>query len=49
MMSLTNKKGVALVLLVIAITFIGMIGVGIISLMGAKQKSYPFQVQSYQA
>jgi hypothetical protein len=48
-MLLTDKKGVALVLLVIVITITGIIGAGIISLMGAKQKSYPFQVQSYQA
>jgi Tfp pilus assembly protein PilV len=49
MMLLTDKKGVVLVLLVIVITITGVIGAGIISLMGAKQKSYPFQVQSYQA
>jgi hypothetical protein len=46
---LFNKKGIALILLIIVITITSIIGAGIVSFMGAKQKSYPFQIQSYQA
>jgi len=46
---LFNKRGVALVILIIAMTLIAVLGAGVVSFMGAKQKSYPFQIQSYQA
>jgi hypothetical protein len=44
-----NKKGVALIILIITITIVAVMGAGIVSFMGAKQKSYTLQVQSYQA
>ena len=48
-MTLSNKRGAALVILIIVITITGLIGAGILSMMGAKQRSYAFQLQSYQA
>ena len=48
-MMLSNNKGAALVILIIVITITGLIGAGILSMMGAKQRSYVFQLQSYQA
>ena len=44
---LFNNKGIALIILIIAMTLISLLGAGIVSFMGAKQKSYPFQVNSY--
>ncbi|MCX6256278.1 MAG: hypothetical protein NTV31_17655 [Bacteroidia bacterium] len=49
MKMLSNKKGIALVILIIAMTLIAVLGAGIVSFMGAKHKSYPFQVNSYRA
>ncbi len=48
-MMLFNERAVALVILIIVITVTALIGAGVVSFMGAKQKSYPYQVQSYQA
>jgi hypothetical protein len=48
-MTLSNNRGAALVILIIVITITGLIGAGILSMMGAKQRSYAFQLQSYQA
>jgi hypothetical protein len=48
-MMLSNKRGAALIILIIVITITGLIGAGILSMMGAKQRSYAFQLQSYQA
>ena len=48
-MTLSNKRGAALIILIIVITITGLIGAGILSMMGAKQRSYAFQLQSYQA
>jgi hypothetical protein len=45
----SNKRGAALIILIIVITITGLIGAGILSMMGAKQRSYAFQLQSYQA
>lgn len=44
-----TEKGVSLIMLIISITITSIIGAGIVSFMGAKQKSYPYQIQSYQA
>jgi len=46
---LSNKRGIALIMLVITMTIIGLIGASIASLMGAKHKELPFQVNSYNA
>jgi hypothetical protein len=47
-MQLSNK-GIALIILIIAMTLTGLMGAAIVSIMGAKQKSYPSQAHSYQA
>lgn len=44
-----TEKGISLIILIISITIMSIIGAGIVSFMGAKQKSYPYQIQSYQA
>jgi len=44
-----NKRGVSLIVLIIAITLMGLLGAGIASIIGSKQKSYPLQAHSYQA
>jgi hypothetical protein len=49
MKMLFNNKGISLVILIFAMTFLGLLGAGMVSFMGAKQKSYPFQVNSYKA
>ena len=49
MKTLSNNKGVALIILIISMTLISLLGAGMVSFMGAKQKSYPFQVNSYRA
>jgi len=47
-MWLTNK-GFSLIVLIVAITLTSLLGVGIVSFMGAKQKTLVPQVQAYQA
>ena len=49
MKMLFTERGAALIVLVIVIVIIGIMGTGVVSIMGVKQRSYPFQVQSYQA
>jgi hypothetical protein len=49
MKMLSNKKGIALVILIIAMTLIAILGAGVVSFMGAKQRGYPFQLNSYKA
>jgi len=44
-----TDKGLSLVVLIIIITVFGFLATGIVSFIGAKQKSYPVHVQSYQA
>ncbi|HOV89452.1 MAG TPA: hypothetical protein PKW07_01915 [Syntrophorhabdaceae bacterium] len=44
-----TEKGVSLVILIVIITVIGALGAGIVSFMGAKQRSYLLQAQAYQA
>jgi hypothetical protein len=49
MRMLFTERGASLIVLVIVIVAIGIIGAGVVSLMGVKQRSYPLQAQSYQA
>jgi type II secretory pathway component PulK len=44
-----TEKGISLVVLIVAITVMSILGAGIASLVGSRQKSYPMQVHSYQA
>jgi len=44
-----TEKGISLVVLIIAITLTSLLGVGIVSFMGAKQKTLVPQAQTYQA
>jgi hypothetical protein len=44
-----TEKGISLVVLIIAITLTSLLGVGIVSFMGAKQKALVPQAQTYQA
>ncbi len=45
----TNEKGVALIALICVVVLLGIIGIGLVSVMTSKQKSYPIQALSYQA
>jgi len=49
MKMLFNKKGIALVILIIAMTLIAVLGAGVVSFMGAKQRGFVFQINSYRA
>lgn len=44
-----TEKGTSLIILVIIIVVVGILGTGLVSIMGAKQRAYPVQAQSYQA
>jgi len=44
-----TEKGISLVVLIVAITLTSLLGVGIVSFMGAKQKTLVPQAQTYQA
>jgi len=44
-----TERGASLVILIIIIVTLGILGTGIVSIMGVKQRSYPLQAQSYQA
>lgn len=44
-----TEKGISLVILIVAITLTSLLGAGIISFMGAKQKTLVPQAQTYQA
>lgn len=46
---LSNNKGIALIILIIAITFTSFLGIGIASFVGSRQKSLVPLAQSYQA
>lgn len=48
-MKLLTEKGMSLVILIVAITLTSLLGVGIISFMGAKQKTLVPQAKTYQA
>lgn len=49
MKTLSNNKGVALVILIIAMTLISILGASMVSLMGAKQRGFVYQMDSYRA
>jgi hypothetical protein len=49
MKMLCSDRGLSLIVLLITIVILGLIGAGIVSFMGVKQRSYPIQVRSYQA
>ncbi len=44
-----TDKGFSLIVLIVVITLTSLLGVGIVSFMGAKQKTLVPQVQAYQA
>jgi len=46
---LLTEKGISLIVLIVAITLTSLLGVGIVSFMGAKQKTLVPQVQTYQS
>jgi type II secretory pathway component PulK len=46
---LSTEKGISLIVLLIAITLTSLLGVGVVSFMGAKQKTLVSQAQTYQA
>jgi hypothetical protein len=49
MKTLSNNKGVALIILVITMTLIAVLGASFVSLMGSKQKGFLYQIDSYRA
>ncbi len=49
MKTLSNKKGAALIILIIAMTLISLLGASMVSMMGAKQRSYIYQINSYKS
>jgi hypothetical protein len=48
-MILTNNRGISIVVLIVIILAVGFLGAGIVGFIGAKQKSYPFVVNSFRA
>jgi hypothetical protein len=46
---LSSNKGIALIILIIVITFTSFLGIGIASFVSSRQKSLPLMAQSYQA
>jgi hypothetical protein len=49
MKTLSNNKGIALVVLIVAMTLIAILGTSFVSLMGSKQKGFLYQIDSYRA
>lgn len=49
MKTLSNNKGAALIILIIAMTLISVLGASMVSIMGAKQRGFIFQSDSYRA
>ncbi len=49
MKTLSNNKGVSLIVLIVAMTLIAILGASFVSLMGTKQKSVIYQTDSYRA
>lgn len=45
----STERGIALIVLIVIIVLVGVLSAGIVAIMGAKQRSYPIQAQSYQA
>jgi hypothetical protein len=48
-MMLSNNKGIALVILIVAMTLIAILGTSFVSLMGSKQKGFLYQIDSYRS
>jgi hypothetical protein len=48
-MTLSNNKGISLVVLVVAMTLIAILGTSFVALMSSKQKGFLYQVDSYRA
>jgi hypothetical protein len=49
MKMLSNNKGVALIVLIVAMTLIAILGTSFVSLIGSKQKGFLYQINSYRA
>ena len=49
MKTLSNNRGVALIVLIVAMTLIAILGTSFVSLMGSKQKGFLYQIDSYRA
>ncbi len=49
MKTLFNNKGAALIILIIAMTLISVLGASMVSIMGAKQRGFVYQADSYRA
>lgn len=49
MKTLSNNRGVSLVILIVAMTLIAILGASFVSLMGSKQKGFLYQIDSYRA
>jgi Tfp pilus assembly protein PilX len=49
MKTLSNNKGISLVVLIVAMTLIAILGTSFVSLMGSKQKGFLYQINSYRA
>jgi len=49
MKTLSNSRGISLVVLVVAMTLIAILGASFVSLMGSKQKGFLYQTDSYKA
>ncbi|OPY77547.1 MAG: hypothetical protein A4E65_02702 [Syntrophorhabdus sp. PtaU1.Bin153] len=49
MKTLSNSKGISLVILIVAMTLITILGVSFVSIMASKQKGFLYQIDSYRA
>jgi hypothetical protein len=49
MKTLSNNKGISLVVLIVAMTLIAILGTSFVSLMSSKQKGFLYQIDSYRA
>ncbi|OPY00795.1 MAG: hypothetical protein A4E58_00006 [Syntrophorhabdus sp. PtaB.Bin006] len=49
MKTLSNSRGISLVVLIVAMTLIMILGVSFVSIMASKQKGFLYQVDSYRA
>jgi Tfp pilus assembly protein PilX len=49
MKTLSSNRGVALIVLIVAMTLIAILGTSFVSLIGSKQKGFLYQIDSYRA
>jgi len=49
MKTLSNSRGISLVILIVAMTLITILGVSFVSIMASKQKGVLYQIDSYRA